>query len=173
MATKQVTTKLDWGKILSTLGLTGSTSSSLLKFRARNEEAKAKLLRLESTELDIDFDHYKRVLKNQKIVAEIEQAFKSFKPVTYDISNQLKTIKAFEAKAIENAEATQAKVQDELAALQETLQNIKSARAFEELVIEDMTKAVPEIDQKVEELVKRGRWDVPRHDETFGSTVVM
>ncbi|PRT52396.1 ATP synthase subunit d, mitochondrial [Wickerhamiella sorbophila] len=173
MATKQVTTKLDWGKIVSTLGLTGSTASSLLAFRKRNEDAKTKVNHLEQEDVSIDFAYYKSVLKNQKIVSEVEAAFKSFKPVTYDISKQIKVIETFEAKALENAESTESKVKEELGALKSTLDNIKSARAFEDLVVEDMTKAAPEIDKKVAEMVQKGRWNVPGYEEKFGSTVVM
>ena len=172
MASKQVA-KLDWGKIVSTLGLTGSTASSLLAFRKRNEDAKTKLNALQQESTEIDFSHYKSVLKNQKVVSEIESAFSSFKPVTYDIAKQIKTIEAFEAKAVENAQATESKVQEELGALKKTLDNIKSARAFEELTLNDMTKAVPDINKKVDEMVKKGRWDVPGYEEKFGSTVVM
>lgn len=173
MASKQVAAKVDWTKISSTLGLTGQTASSLLSFRKRNEEAKVKLLHLNEQPTTVDFSYYRGVLKNQKIVDQLESAFKSFKPVTYDTSKQVKTIEAFEAKALENAESTEAKVKDELSALGTTLSNIKSARAFEDLVVEDITKAAPEVDKKVEEMVKKGRWDVPGYDEKFGSTVIM
>lgn len=173
MASKQVAAKVDWTKISSTLGLTGQTASSLLSFRKRNEDAKVKLLHLNEQPTTVDFSYYRSVLKNQKIVDQLESAFKSFKPVTYDTSKQVKTIEAFEAKALENAESTEAKVKDELSALGTTLSNIKSARAFEDLVVEDITKAAPEVDKKVEEMVKKGRWDVPGYDEKFGSTVIM
>lgn len=173
MATKQVTTKLDWGKIVSTLGLTGSTSGSLLSFRRRNEDAKLKVNTLESQPVDVDFSYYKSALKNQNILNEVESAFKSFKPTTYDTSKQIKTIEAFEAKALENAESTQSKVSEELGSLKETLSNIKGARAFEDLVVEDILKAAPEVDEKVEEFIKKGRWDVPGYSEKFGSTVIM
>lgn len=173
MSAKQVATKLDWGKIVSTLGLTGSTSSSLLAFRRRNEDAKVKLSNLETQTTEVDFAHYRNILSNQKVLSEVENALKSFKAVTYDTSKQIKTIEAFEAKALENAEATQSKVSQELSSLKETLNNIKSARAFEELVVEDITKAAPEVEEKVQEFIKKGRWDVPGYAEKFGSTVIM
>lgn len=173
MASKQVAAKVDWAKISSTLGLTGQTAGSLQAFRKRNEDAKVKLFHLSEQPTTVDFSYYRGVLKNQKVVDQLESAFKSFSPVTYDTSKQIKTIEAFEAKALENAESTEAKVKDELSALGKTLSNIKSARAFEDLVVEDITKAAPEVDKKVEEMVKKGRWDVPGYDEKFGSTVIM
>jgi len=173
MSAKQVTTKLDWGNIIKTLGLTGSTSSSLVAFRRRNDEAKTKINALEAQPTTVDFAHYKNVLKNQKVLSEVESAFNSFKATTYDTSKQVKTIEAFEAKALENAEATQSKVSEELGALNETLSNIKNARAFEELVVEDVLKAAPEVEEKVQEFIKKSRWDVPGYTEKFGSTVIM
>ena len=48
----------------------------------------------------VDFAHYKNIVKNQKIVSELEQSFKSFKPVDYDVGAQLKAIDAFQEKAV-------------------------------------------------------------------------
>jgi len=50
--------------------------------------------------LQVDFAHYRSVLKNQKVVDELENTFKSFKPVDYDVSAQLKAIDQFQAKAV-------------------------------------------------------------------------
>lgn len=40
------------------------------------------------------------MLKNQDVVAQAEKILKDFKPVTYDVSAQLKALDAFEAKAV-------------------------------------------------------------------------
>ena len=83
----------------------------------------------------VDFSHYRKVLKNQAIVDEIENHFKKFKPATYDVNRQLKAIDAFEAQALENAEQTKGKVETELANLRKTLENIETARPFEDLTV--------------------------------------
>lgn len=83
----------------------------------------------------MDFQHYRSTLKNQAIVNEIENHFKSFKPVTYDVSKQLKAIEAFEAQAVKNAEETKGKVESELKNLEKTLENIETARPFEDLTV--------------------------------------
>ena len=173
MSAKQVAAKLDYGQIIHTLGLTGTTANSLLAFNRRNEAAKTKVAQLEQQPTSIDFSHYRSVLKNQKVVEELEKAIKSFKPINYDVSKHLKTIEAFETVAVKNAEATQSKVSEELVALGKTLDNIQSARAFEELVVEDILKAAPEVDEKVKEFISKSRWDVPGYSEKFGSTVLM
>lgn len=84
---------------------------------------------------EIEFSHYRRVLKNIAVVDQIEAAYKSFRPVTYDVSKTLAAINSFEAAAIQNAEATKNKVDIELADLQKTLKNIEDARSFEDLTV--------------------------------------
>jgi hypothetical protein len=48
----------------------------------------------------VDFAQYKNLIKNQKVLSELEQSFKSFKPVDYDVNAQLKAIDAFQEKAV-------------------------------------------------------------------------
>ena len=128
---------------------------------------------LGSASTEVDFSFYRSTLKNQDVVDKIEAAYKNFSPVTYDVSKQLKTIEAFEAKALANAQETAQTVEKELADLQATLSNIETARPFDQLTLEDLNKARPDIEAKVVEAVKKGRWETPGYDETFGSLVVM
>jgi hypothetical protein len=83
----------------------------------------------------VDFAVYRKTLKNQAVIDEIENHFKSFKPATYDVSRQIKAIEAFEAQAVKNAEETRGAVEAELKALDKTLQNIETARPFEDLTV--------------------------------------
>jgi F-type H+-transporting ATPase subunit d len=159
--------------VISTLGLTGATASALHGFRRRHEDAVKKVYELSQQPTQVDFAQYRNLLKNQTVVDEIEKAFKGFKPLTYDTSKQIKTIEAFEAKALENAQATAAKVQAELGDLQKTLDNIESARPFEQLTLDDLIQARPDIDAKVKEMLIKGRWDLPGYEDKFGSTVIM
>jgi F-type H+-transporting ATPase subunit d len=84
---------------------------------------------------EIDFAKYRATLKNQAVVSEIEQWFKTFKPATYDVARQLRAIEAFEAQAVQNAEETKGKVDLELQDLERTLKNIDEARPFEDLTV--------------------------------------
>jgi hypothetical protein len=84
---------------------------------------------------DVDFAHYRSVLKNTAVVDELEKRFKSFKPATYEVSRQLKAIDAFEVEALKNAEETKQNVDMELADLEKTLKNIETARPFEDLTV--------------------------------------
>lgn len=83
----------------------------------------------------VDFNHYRNTLKNQAVIDDIEAQFKSFKPATYDVSRQVKAIDSFEAQAVQNAEQTKGKVETELVELKKTLDNIETARPFEDLTV--------------------------------------
>lgn len=109
----------------------------------------------------VDFSYYRSVLKNQGVVDEIEQYFKSFQPKTYDVSKQVKQIEAFEQVALKNAEDTKGKVEVELRSLEKALGDIENARGWDETTVEDIAKAAPEIDEYTERLVKKGRWMPP------------
>lgn len=66
---------------------------------------------------------------------EIEGHVKAFKPATYDVGRQIKSIEAFEAQAVKSAEETKGRVDEELMALEKTLKNIEEARPFEDLTV--------------------------------------
>ncbi|BFZ58507.1 GAL4 enhancer protein [Savitreella phatthalungensis] len=164
---------VDWTKVTTKLGLGQNTLSSLSSFRKRNTDARDKVAQLQSQKQTIDFDFYKQTLKNQAVVREIEQAYQSFKPATYDVQGQLKAIEQFEAKAIDNAQQTEQSIDKELTQLQETLKNIESARPFEELTVDDVMRARPDIQKNVETMVTKGRWVVPGYTDKFGNLVIM
>lgn len=127
--------KLDWTKVSSSLGLRGQTAASLQAFKKRNDEARRKLQVLSEQPQAVDFSHYRNVLKNQAVIDEIEGSFKTFKPASYDVSRQVKAIDAFEAQAVQTAEQTKGKVEAELVNLNKTLENIETARPFEDLTV--------------------------------------
>ncbi|KAH3678495.1 hypothetical protein WICMUC_001512 [Wickerhamomyces mucosus] len=165
--------KLDWTKIISKLGLTGQTAASLTAFKKRNDEARRSIIELQNQPTEVDFSYYRSILKNQKVIDEIESHVTSYTPVKIDVSKQLKSIESFETKAVENASATESVVAKELADLEKTLANIDAARPFDELTVEDVVKARPDIDEKVDLLVKKGIWTAPGYKEKFGDLTVM
>lgn len=109
----------------------------------------------------VDFAYYKSVLKNTAVVEDIERQLKAFKPATYDVGRQIKAIEAFEAQAVKSAEETKGVVDQELRDLEKTLKNIEEARPFEDLTIDEVAAARPDIDKRTEQLVSKGRWSVP------------
>jgi replicative DNA helicase len=121
--------------VTSSLGLRGQTATSLQAFKKRNDDARRKVQVLSEQPQTVNFDHYRSILKNQAIVDEIEGYVKNFKPATYDVSRQLKAIDAFEAQAVKSAEETKGKVESELRNLEKTLENIETARPFDELTV--------------------------------------
>ncbi|KAL8786569.1 MAG: hypothetical protein Q9213_002706 [Squamulea squamosa] len=172
-AGRSAATKIDWTRVSSSLGLKGSTASSLQAFKKRNDDARRKLAVLQQQPQTVDFAKYRSTLNNSTVVDEIEQHFKQFKPVTYDVGWQLKAIEAFEGQAVKSAEETKGKVDQEVAALSKTLENIETARPFDELTVDEVAAAQPEIDKRTEQLVSKGRWMVPGYKEKFGDLSVL
>lgn len=104
-------------------------------FKKRNDDIRRKLQVLSEQPQTVDFSHYRKILKNQAVIDEIERHIKNFRPATYDVNRQLKAIEAFEVQALKNAEETKGKVEEELRSLQKTLDNIETARPFEDLTV--------------------------------------
>merc|ERR1712169_120141 len=130
--------KLDWSKLPTQLSLRGSTASSLSNFKKRNDDARRRLQVLQDQPTSVDFGYYRSILKNTAVIDEIEQYFKTFKPKTYDVDKQVRSIEAFEQVAIKNAE------------------DIEGARGWDEMTVDEVAKAAPEIDEYTERLVKKG-----------------
>ncbi|KAI4166867.1 MAG: hypothetical protein LQ343_007688 [Gyalolechia ehrenbergii] len=172
-AGRSVATKIDWAHITSSLGLKGSTAASLQAFKKRNDDARRKLAALTQQPQTVDFSRYRSTLNNTAVVDEMEQHLKNFKPVTYDVGRQLKAIEAFEAQAVKSAEETKGKVDVEVRELEKTLRNIETARPFEDLTVDEVAAAQPEIDKRTEQLVSKGRWQVPGYKEKFGDLSVL
>ena len=63
-----------------------------------------------------------------------------------------------QVQAVRSAEETSRLVESELKDLAATLKNIETARPFEECTTDDVQKAEPEIERKVEHMVKNHRW---------------
>lgn len=76
------------------------TVAALQAFRKRHAEAQRINNHLKATQPQINIAHYKDVLKNQSVVEQAEKILKDFKPVTYEVSEHVKAIEAFEAKAV-------------------------------------------------------------------------
>jgi hypothetical protein len=153
--------KLDWTKLPTQLSLRGSTATSLSNFKKRNDDARRRVQQLQDQPTSVDFSYYRSVLKNTAVIDEIESYFKSFKPKTYDVEKQVRSIEAFEQVAVKNAEETKGKVEVELKSLEKALGDIEGARGWDELTVDDIAKVSPEIDEYTEKLVSKGRWMPP------------
>lgn len=70
---------------------------------------------------------------------------------------------------MEQAQASSDKIEAELKDLKATLKNIEDARPFDELTVDDVIAARPEIKEAVEAMVKQGKWTVPGYTDRFGS----
>lgn len=169
---KSVSSKIDWTHIIPQLGLTGQTANQLTAFKKRNDEAKKVLFELKQQPTEVNYSAYAK-LKNAEIVSKIKSDVASFKPTTVDLSKQLNVIDSFEVKAIENAKETESLVLAELSELEKTLDNIESARPFDQLTVDDVVKARPDVEDKVSDMVSKGRFEVPGYKEKFGDLIIM
>lgn len=120
--------KIDWNALPQKLGLRGSTANALTAFKQRNDNARRRVGQLQDTPQTVDFEYYRKNLKNQDIVKQIESQFNNFQVKTYDVNRQIKAIEAFEAQAVKSAEETKGKVDEELKDLDKTLKNISTLR---------------------------------------------
>lgn len=89
------------------------------------------------------------------------------------MGRQIKAIEAFEVQAVKSAEETKGRVDGELRELEKTLENIETARPFEDLTVDEVAAARPDIDSRTEQLVSKGRWHVPGYKEKFGDLSVL
>jgi predicted nucleic acid-binding Zn-ribbon protein len=135
MSSRSAVAKIDWTRLTSALSLNPQTTSALTSFRKRNVDAHTKLNHLKTSRTTVDLAYYRSVLKNQKVIDEIEKASREFKPATYDVSTILKGIEAFEVEAVKNAEQTEKKISEQLVDLEETIKNIDQARKPDELSV--------------------------------------
>ncbi|KAI8096482.1 uncharacterized protein BX664DRAFT_291377 [Halteromyces radiatus] len=158
--------KLDWTKL--SISLPKETAASLQAFRKRNDEGKRVLAELKTQSTTVDFGHYRSVLKNQQIVDQAEKALKEFKPVVYNLDAQLKAIDQFESKAVAKAQSTVQKIDIELKDLQATLNNIQDSRPIEQLTVDDIIAAKPELTKNVAKMLETGKMSVPGYKEKFG-----
>ncbi|ETS61574.1 hypothetical protein PaG_04328 [Moesziomyces aphidis] len=154
---------------ISNLGLGKNTLAQISAFRKRADDAKRQLAQLQQQKTDVDFAHYNKLIRNKDVVSQAQKILAEFKPVTYDVQAQLKAIDAFESKAVEQAQATASKIEAELKDLKATLKNIEEARPFNQLSVDDVVAARPEIGRTVDEMVKKGKWTTPGYDEKFGN----
>lgn len=76
------------------------TLSALSAFRKRAAEARVQNSLYTDAKKEIDFEHYRKILKNKAVVEEGEKLFKGFKEASYDLAGVQKSIAAFEGKAV-------------------------------------------------------------------------
>ncbi|KAK4548306.1 ATP synthase d subunit [Oleoguttula mirabilis] len=172
-ATRSAAFKIDWASLGTKLGLKGSTAQALQTFKKRNDDARRRVQLLSAQAQTVDFSHYRSLLKNQAVIDDIEKQVSGFQIKKYDVGRQIKAIEAFEAQAVKSAEETKGKVDAELQDLEKTLKNIETARPFEDLTVDEVVAARPDIDDRVSQLVSKGRWQVPGYKEKFGDLSVL
>ncbi|KAI8977313.1 hypothetical protein BDF20DRAFT_836130 [Mycotypha africana] len=166
MASSLRAAAINWTKL--SVSLPQETVASLQAFRKRNDEVKRVLGELKEQSTSVDFSHYRKILKNQDVIDQAEKAINGFKPVAYNLDAQLKAIDQFENKAVSKAQKTVQQIETELKDLQATLSNIENSRPIDQLTVEDIIVAKPEITKEVEEKLQKGEYTIPGYKEKFG-----
>ncbi|KAJ2353200.1 ATP synthase d subunit [Coemansia erecta] len=172
-AGRKFLTSINWPVVSSVLSKHTEITKSLGVFRKGYEEAERQLTQLKETDRPVDFEHYRRVLKNTDIVDKLEKIAKTQKIVKADLASQLETISAFETRAVSSAQLYVKETEANLADLSETVTNIDQARPITQLTVEDVVKAKPEVVQRTEEMVKKGQFTVDNYDDKFPSLVMI
>ena len=167
MSAKSAVNRLDWTRLLA-LRLQKDTAASLTAFRKRYDDTKRTLATLQEQRTTVDFSQYRSVLSNQAIVDQAEKLMKEFKPVTMDSTKQKKLLEQVEQRAVEKAKEAEMRMNEELKVLRETLANIEQARPVEDLTVDDVIEARPDLEQVVEQRLQDGKWSVPGYYEKFG-----
>ncbi|KZT58839.1 ATP synthase d subunit [Calocera cornea HHB12733] len=174
MASKAVSAAaLDWTRIYGSLNLGKETVAALQEFRKRAYEAQRVHDQLSSQPTTVDFAHYRSVLRNKAVVDECEKIMRDFKPKEVDLSAWTKSIDSFEGKAVESAKATEVNVQEEVKKLEQTLANIEEARPFDQVTVDDVLAARPEIEKSLNVMFAKGKFSVPGYKEKFGDLSLM
>ncbi|KAI9027351.1 hypothetical protein CLU79DRAFT_788963 [Phycomyces nitens] len=163
---RAVAKKIDWSKL--SVSLPKETAGSLAAFRKRNDEVKRQLAELKAQSTTVDFSVYRKSLKNQAVIDQAEKALKGFKPVAYNLDAQIKAIDQFEAKAVAKAQTTVEQIDVELKDLHATLTNIEDSRPIEQLTVDDIVVAKPEITKNIEDMLQKGKFSIPGYKEKFG-----
>merc|ERR1711879_777430 len=78
---------VDWQRITSSLGLQKDTLQALQAFRKRHGDAKVAHQQVKDLKADVDFAHYKNVLKNQEVVSQLEQELGNLDATLKDIES--------------------------------------------------------------------------------------
>ncbi|KAJ2765148.1 ATP synthase d subunit [Coemansia nantahalensis] len=173
VAGRKFLTSINWPVVSSVLSKHTEITKSLGAFRKGYEEAERQLTQLKEADRAIDFEHYRQVLKNTEIVDRLEKIAKAQKVAKVDLAEQLKTIAAFEAKAVASAELYVKETAANLADLSATVTNIEEARPITQLTVDDVVKAKPEVVQYTEDMVKKGQFTVEGYDEKFPNLVMI
>ena len=107
-------------------------------------------------------------LQNTELLKKAQFQLDGFKPLKLDLEPTLKSIESAKKQHLKLANETLAKIQKEQQELKELLVNIENAKSIDQLTVDDIALAYPELDKTVEKMTKRGQWRVPGYYEKFG-----
>ncbi|OLY83120.1 ATP synthase subunit d, mitochondrial [Smittium mucronatum] len=158
---------VDWPKVSSVLSKRPEITKSLMSLNKKYQDVDRELSALREQKLDIDFNHYRGILKNKQIVTEMESKLKNYKITSLDTAPALALLAEFEKNATASATEYASELTVKLSGLKETVDNINNARPVEDMTTADVVEARPETLTEVQEMVSKGEYDVPGYDAKF------
>ena len=93
-------TKINWGDLFAAASKVPKVSAGLVEFKKSYDEMKRELETLQAQKTEINFNHYKSVLKNKSIVDKLEKTYKNFAPIKYDHNDAISIIEKYEKIAV-------------------------------------------------------------------------
>lgn len=165
----EIAKRIDFKKIAESFRLAKTTLSSLENFEKRYNEAVKTHYELSKEDLKIDFESYRKNLKNGKIVDSIKLKYESFVPKKIDIKKNLELIEKFQKKAIESAEKAKKVTENEINELRELVEIIKKVRSYDEITESEIMEASPDLKKIVEYMEENDKLTVRIYDEEVGN----
>ncbi len=89
---------INWTALMSKLS--PETGVAVAAFRRKHADLQKTLLELQAQDSKIDFSRYRKTIKHAAVVDNAEKSVNSFKPATYDLSEQLSLIEKHRKNAV-------------------------------------------------------------------------
>ena len=98
MSASAAKTAVNWTALLSKLS--PETGAAVSAFRRKQVDLQKQLLELQAQDAKIDFSRYRNTIKHATVVDNAEKTMNSFKPASYDLSEQLSLIEKHRQHAV-------------------------------------------------------------------------
>ncbi len=98
MSASAAKTAVNWTALLSKLS--PETGVAVSAFRRKQLDLQKQLLELQAQDAKIDFARYRKSIKHSAVVDNAEKSMNSFKPSSYDLTEQLSLIEKHRQHAV-------------------------------------------------------------------------
>ncbi|PVU87799.1 hypothetical protein BB561_006168 [Smittium simulii] len=167
MSARNLVESINWATLTSALSKKAQVVKSLSSFNKKYQELDRELASLREQKTDLAFEHYRDLLKNTKIVDEMQAKYSGYKLEKLDTQKYIATLADFEKTAVASATEYSSELQTKLTDLVQTVQNIDNTRSVTQLTVEDVVNATPEILEEAQAMVNNGEFYVKGYESKF------